>query len=464
LIKNTVSDLCPVHVDLVRILFLSCPAGALGGPMQTLFFFLVALGAFVSAWIGDLLGANAAESASPKYQLEEIIDLALERNPAVLGAEGFVQHNRGNQISAGAYPNPSITGNGGRGVLRETGRLAPTAVLEPAPTALTEYNGMVAQPLEWPAKRAARMRAADAGLAGADAGLAETRLNLVADVKVAFYELLVAQRDLELARQNLTVVEGVQRIVRARVRLGEAPQFEAIKAEVEVLKANQAVTRAENTVLVTRVVLDTLTAGALGLDYAIRGDFEKFRRDLTLEMLITQALGEHPAIRRLNRLVERADYNLEFERQARVPNFTVNGNYVREVGREAFLAGVSVPTPIWYQRQGEIAAALGAKRQEEAELLRTRNVLLKEVNQYFQEAQTTANLIDVFEKGLLKQAQEALRIAQFSFQQGETSLLEVLDAQRVQRQILQDYAYARFDLSRALARLERAVGGPLSRG
>ena len=65
------------------------------------------------------------------------------------------------------------------------------------------------------------------------------------------------------------------------------------------------------------------------------------------------------------------------------------------------------------------------------------------------------HLIDVFQKGLLKQAQEALRIAQFSFLQGDASLLEVLDAQRVQQQILFDYTQARFDLSVALIRLER---------
>ena len=96
-----------------------------------------------------------------------------------------------------------------------------------------------------------------------------------------------------------------------------------------------------------------------------------------------------------------------------------------------------------------------------AELIRARNELVRQVNQFYQEAQTTSKLIEVLEKGLLKQAEEALRIAKFSFQQGAASLLEVLDAQRVQRQILFDYAQARFELSVALARLERAVGGML---
>ena len=129
----------------------------------------------------------------------------------------------------------------------------------------------VGQPIEWPSKRAARQRATEAGVASASAGLAETRLNLVADVKVAFYDLLLAQRALLLAEQNLATVEDVDKAVRTRVRLGESPQFEAIRSGVEVLKANQSVTRAANRVRVNRVMLDTLTAGSLGPTYAIDG-------------------------------------------------------------------------------------------------------------------------------------------------------------------------------------------------
>jgi cobalt-zinc-cadmium efflux system outer membrane protein len=120
-----------------------------------------------------------------------------------------------------------------------------------------------------------------------------------------------------------------------------------------------------------------------------------------------------------------------------------------------------VPLPLWYRRQGEIASSLGAKRREEAELLRARNELARGVHQHYQDARTTADLLEVFDKGLLKQAQEALRLAQFSFQQGASSLLEVFDAQRVQRQIQMDYARARYELSVSLTRLELAVGGTL---
>ncbi|MBA2251410.1 MAG: TolC family protein [Nitrospirales bacterium] len=404
--------------------------------------------------------AQAAESVR-SYDLLRVLELALERNPLMEGAQSVIDQSVGRRIAAGAYPNPTITSGTGYGMLRDAGVTAINTIDVAARERLTEYNASVGQPLEWPSKRQARQQAAEAGLAGATVGLVETRLNLAAEVKIEFYELLLAQRNFELAKQNLDIVEDVRRIVNTRVRLGEAPQFELIKAEVEVLKAQQVVTRIANRVRVHRVVLDTLTAGALGSDYAIEGDFQIFWKDLTFEPLVGRALEQHPTLQRLVTSIEQADRNIEFERQARVPNVTVNAGYWREIGREAFTAGVSVPTPIWYRQQGQIAGALGVKRGEEAQLLRQRNVLIQEVNQHFKDAQTTAHLIDVFQKGLLKQAQEALRIAQFSFRQGAASLLEVLDAQRVQQQILFDYTQARFELSVALTRLERAVGGPL---
>ncbi|MDF0651767.1 MAG: hypothetical protein CV081_10725 [Nitrospira sp. LK265] len=398
----------------------------------------------------------SAESMEQLYSLDMIVNLALARNPLVSLAEGIIDQQKGHQTTAGAYPNPTVYGHGGRGYLKDTIVGPPENILS-----ITEYNVTVGQPFEWPAMRAARQRVADLGLATANVGMLETRLNLGSQVKVAFYDLLLAQQGADLARQNLDIVEGVARIVKTRVKSGEAPQFESIKAEVEVLKAGQLLVRADNLVRVNRVAVDTLTGGALGPTYMVHGEFRTLPRDLRIESLMARMMEQHPTIQRLLKSVEQSDWKIEFERQARVPTLTLNGAYFREIGREAIQGGLAIPMPLWYRRQGEIASSLGAKRREEAELLRMRNELGRAVYQHYQDVRTTGELIEVFDKGLLRQAQEALRIAQFSFQQGASSLLEVFDAQRVQRQILLDYAQARHDLSVSLTRLEQAVGGLL---
>jgi outer membrane protein, heavy metal efflux system len=177
--------------------------------------------------------------------------------------------------------------------------------------------------------------------------------------------------------------------------------------------------------------------------------------------MVARDISRHPILVRHGKLIEQAESTVSKERQARVPNVTLFGGYAREVGREAVVGGVSVAPPLWYRQQGHIATALGTQRKEEAELLRAGNELNRALNQHAREAETAQEQILVYEEGLLKQAQEALRIAQLSFRQGASSLLEVLDAQRVQRQITVDYNLARFELSLALTRYERAVGGPL---
>ena len=101
---------------------------------------------------------------------------------------------------------------------------------------------------------------------------------------------------------------------------------------------------------------------------------------------------------------------------------------------------------------------MGARERTEAERMSAQNELVRNVTEQVQGAQTARQQLDVFEKGLLKQAEEALRIARISFKQGAASLLDVIDAQRVSRQMLLEYAQARADLSVALARLERWTG------
>jgi len=398
-----------------------------------------------------MLSFAQAKDPMPTFELDRIIEMALERNPAIATARSVIEQNEGGQIQAGAYPNPLITAQSADAAIRD-----PSNGIR-----IIERGVTVHQTVEWPGMRTARKDAAEAGLEGATVGLEVAKLNLIAEVKGLFYELLLAERTVDLLQQNLDIVQEVARIVKARVRSGEGPQFESVKAEVEVLKAKQELTKAKNAVRVRLVGLDTLTAGGLGPRYKVQGDFRSLRDHLDPEQMAARDLSQHPVIKRQGKLVEQAEITVSKERQSRVPNVTMFGGYAREAGREAVFGGLTVPTPIWYLQQGHIASALGSQRKEEAELLRARNDLARAINQHAREAETAQEQILVYEEGLLKQAQEALRIAQLSFRQGASSLLDVLDAQRVQRQITVDYNLARFELSLALTRFERALGGPL---
>ena len=50
-----------------------------------------------------------AKDPMPTFDLDHIIDLALERNPMIAGAQSVIAQSEGRRIEAGAYPNPTIT-------------------------------------------------------------------------------------------------------------------------------------------------------------------------------------------------------------------------------------------------------------------------------------------------------------------------------------------------------------------
>jgi len=257
----------------------------------------------------------------------------------------------------------------------------------------------------------------------------------------------------------LKTVEDLVQLVTARVGAKESPKFELVKATVELQKTRKEMSRAENALLVARSKLNMVSGKALGDSYMIQGEFEPVRPSLKLPNLIEQALEWHPALRRQQKAVEQAESTIEQERASRIPNVAVMGQYHREAGDESLTAGLSVPIPLWYRRQGEIGAAMGAHRKAQAERIRIQQELEQTITQHFQEVRTAQDQMKVFEEGLLYQAKEAYGIAEFSFRHGVMSLLEVIDAQRVYRQTLLEYAQARAEHSIALARLERAVGG-----
>ncbi|MDH4236737.1 MAG: TolC family protein, partial [Nitrospira sp.] len=110
--------------------------------------------------------AEAVEPGAAPYSLSEILALALKHSPVMTGVEAVLEESQGRQMSAGAYLNPTVTGSAGRGAIRDprTG------------VSITERTITIEQPLEWPEKRAARQRAAEAGLSGALVGMEEAKV------------------------------------------------------------------------------------------------------------------------------------------------------------------------------------------------------------------------------------------------------------------------------------------------
>ena len=63
-----------------------------------------------------------------------------------------------------------------------------------------------------------------------------------------------------------------------------------------------------------------------------------------------------------------------------------------------------------------------------------------------------------YDNGLLRQAEAVMEGKRYSYQRGEASLIEVLDAQRTYDDVQAQYIETLFNYSSALVELERSAG------
>ncbi|HLB02799.1 MAG TPA: TolC family protein, partial [Nitrospiria bacterium] len=312
--------------------------------------FLCVLGTTLVAlllMIGEVRVLLAGEITGKTYTLSEILAIAQEKNPSVAVLQANIKAAQGELTSSRAYPNPDLEVELGKG-----------KALEQSGSAYEREESFgLGQSLEWPGKRLYRRKAAEAEVSGAREELEGFRLELIAQAKKAFFSVLLSERVLQVSAKNVETVQALVNSATLRVESGEAPELELIKARVEFLKVTKELRRAENRVAIAKAVLNSLLGGALGKDYEIMGEFSGSERRFEVSQLIERALTRHPMILREEKAVEAAGYVLSLERQSRVPDLTVRGLISEEIDKRAYAIGLSVPFPLLYQRQGEIATA-----------------------------------------------------------------------------------------------------------
>jgi cobalt-zinc-cadmium efflux system outer membrane protein len=95
---------------------------------------------------------------------------------------------------------------------------------------------------------------------------------------------------------------------------------------------------------------------------------------------------------------------------------------------------------------------------EEEELRALRMEISTEVKAGINRLKLSEESLRIFRQGLLKQAEQSLKIAEVSYTQGEISLIDYLDSQRTYFSILNDYQVSLYTWNADMAALEKAIG------
>lgn len=392
-----------------------------------------------------ILGMSATLAvAQPEYDLAKLEAAALESSRSVLAAREQISAARHAVVSAGAFPNPELEYLSGTQRARGPGGNPGNA----RSVALT-------QPLDLPWRRSARIAAAEAGLTATGAAVRAFEADTIARLRLHFFDVLRREAELKNAREDMAVMESVRSRIALRVETGEAPRFELIKADAEMLNAQKTAQAAGFRVEQARSALRQAVGGGLPAEFALRGQLRDVPELPPMEGLRRQLQETSPDLARVRAEMVRAQHQLDLERRQRWPSLALKASVDEDPDVRSSKFGLVVSIPLWDRRSGpvgEAAAQLTRARYElEAQEFSLGQQLEVAVQQYeIAQAQVTA-----LESGIVRQAESALKVAEAAYRFGERGFLEVLDAQRVYRAARAELIAGRYELAAAWVEIER---------
>lgn len=376
--------------------------------------------------------------------IDRALALAEQHSPRLKTAQAEVERARSGIRTAQAYANPEIEALTG-GV---RGRV-------PGVTSGQGVSVSIGQPIDLPTQRAPRIRSAEFGLESSKFALQEMRLLLRADVKQAFYLALRRKAEYELAQDNLRLLEEIRKRIELSVSVGERAKFELVRVDAELASAKNQTASAQLRVSQALAQLRVLVAAPLPDILDVAGDLVVNPSVGDLGTLRVRLTSQYPALRRMQAEVNRQQARLDSERALRTPRPTLFLGVDRDPEQTRSLFGVSIPIPLWDQRQGPIGEAVGSFQQASMVAEQARLELLGELEVAYNRFLVARQQVAAFEGGMIRQAENALKVAEAAYRFGERGFLEVLDAQRVLRSIRADFLTARFEKQAALVELER---------
>jgi len=331
-------------------------------------------------------------------------------------------------------------------------------------------SGGISQTIELGGKRGDRVEAARHTLLAASATLDDFWRNLRASAASAF---VTARADQMIAARMKKSADSFDRVVAAtakRLKEGDVGEVDAIQARVDAFQFRSQYLSAEGNAQTSIIALSQF----LGRDQADmtvqpKADFEEPSPSYDLSALTAAALQKRPDVIAARETHDAAAAAVKLAKAGRIPDPNVGLTYTRTgesnnpvapyPATDTLGVDLSFELPVFTHHQPELDAARAnerqADRQYDAALLNAQ----VEVRQAFAAYQLAAQQVAQYrDNGALRDAETVLKARTFSYEHGDASLLDLLQAQRDLNDVYNNYYGALSGWVLARFALEQAAG------
>jgi cobalt-zinc-cadmium efflux system outer membrane protein len=343
---------------------------------------------------------------------------AVDRHPRLAVGEHQVDAARGGVDAAGAMPNPTLEGTVGRARPRAGGDGG------------IEWGLALSLPLDGIAQRGSRIRAAEAEV---DVTLAESealRRDVLLRLRLLFWSLAYAQASAASLEALEAQTSALVRTVQRRVEKGEARPVELTRVEIEREKITSELEAARTSLSARRAELALWLGVPPGEALVAAADLDALPPAVDRDAALAKARTTHPALAATRAMTRTLEAEVDIERLARVPSFSLTGFAAFELDQRAYGVGLAFDLPVWNWNSGGIAKAEASLAAGEERAEATALDLEAAVIEAQAACRASVAAATRFGNNVVPRAETAAAITERTYQIGEASLLEVIDARR----------------------------------
>jgi outer membrane protein TolC len=388
-------------------------------------------------------GPSGRPRLAGSLSLEQALQVALAGNLRLAMARTELDASRAEVLAVAARKGPQLS----LGAVLATGDF--DMIYPGAPGVMPQFlarlpgdqvldvNAMVMVPLFTGGQLSAALEAARQAEKAAVARVAFSQRETARKVRAAYWMVLLAGQELEVARWRLAEQQEMLRLAREQLEAGRVARFVVLRAEAEEAMARQELNSARAALVEAEGELKMAMGVDVTSSLACSDPFAAPPAPGPEEQDMKTALRERPDLVAARHGVEEGARRVDEARAAYSPRLYATGMYegtkIRPFGAGEFMDGFHAGLVLGWQvydsgeRAGMVQAAEAEKRRREIEVQELELEVTRQVQ--VARARLTAALENLeLSRAEVAQAEEDLRIARLRFQVGRGIHLEILDA------------------------------------
>lgn len=408
--------------------------------------------------------ASGAQEAPRVMTLDQVVRIAVERDPAAVAAEGVLSSARADRLQQRGTWLPSVTLNSFYGNSsnerfdQATGQLQSESYTAQLQGGVDLFTG---------GRRILAQRTVNAQVAAADAQYESQRFNTILGVTAAFYAAAAASDLVSVAEQRLQRARDQMSAAETRLELGTSTQSDALRAEIEVGNAEVALLDAQSDLRNTTLELGRRVGVAGQVLPAPAALPDRAPTLPSLAALVEQATSSSPS-------VIAAESNLRSRRSERLsaytpylPTLRMTGGYdwtsfefPPQARSWSMRLTASLPVFNGFQREAALQRAAANERVAESRARDAAIAARAAVESAAAEMTSAERRVVIADRSILL-AREDLRVQEERYEIGVATILELQTSQVALSDAEIAAVRARQGLGTAMARLEAILGQTL---